>query len=1028
MEFLVYTTGDISILNTIFNGVAMVCQQNVLIWGFAVVAALYSVLTTTAKTSVQLGINALSANLSNGSLGVLIPMLIAFSLTAPPLKTDVQLESTKSGAMSLISNVPVVIAIIPSTASILTHEIAGVVSTAFQGAGTNYDAISAGTNGFINPLKVLLSARSTVVRLNAIDSEISSVVASCLNSNSGTDYARLRSQVMNAGNSGANQSRSLAVSGYTSFPTGVGALLYAAAQNQTGTVPDLQPNSQIILSCTDAAIQVAQDIDNALSSPEFARVVQGAVNSSDEINPATDFSFNNLSSRYQATISAKSNSIAQVVAGGAAAANAELINLLFDETVTNNLDCIKADSTNKAQCMAGMVQKNELERNNLRAAANENQMLQYAGQFGSLVIDLLIGLGPVVWIFMMFSGTSAQKHMVGFTHMMVWPQLVTGVGAEIINGIAYANVADFMTTIRQGGIISPALAIEAYKALSLKIGTASQLMSGLPAIIASIFMLGGATRAMASTQQSSARDNSTGGLVAPQVMTPAPIVRSEAMASAQMLDGGMARMTFAGAQPMASTSEHFGNLTKEESRTLASVTQRQQTISEGQQNLKDWREAFRTGDYSRVGVDRRTGEAVHSNYEKAMRTQDSKSSSTSVAGNETNTNQALASMNVGAGVKAGVNGASAGVSAGASASTNTQATDALSRDQRTGKDHQVQDSQALTHSIHDVIDNSKVVSRGSESSHNLERSLAKQTSFQKTLSESKSDSETASTAVRGSSSFIAATAKIGDDEIGLHSQRNSDYKMFQAVNGAKLEQTGSMSEYMSKATEGMNSGTSSQLLGSDQARQAVVRHRAAVMMAQDEAAAPEQRLEALRYLSNEAKAMTQFQFSVPDTAYKPIGISQPHDATGLQPIVRSASSSEPQLAHTQEKYGRNSPSHQNTVSGSQYRQASSTSQPHSTRKFSTSNTHSLPVPNSNLQAHKEPGSDDFKKAIADSVYSQNERIGNQVTHNEAIAKKAGLGRDGDRTAIRTAKNVADNVTNIVDDDNQHTRTRLDQKK
>jgi conjugal transfer mating pair stabilization protein TraG len=57
------------------------------------------------------------------------------------------------------------------------------------------------------------------------------------------------------------------------------------------------------------------------------------------------------------------------------------------------------------------VQANEIERNNIQAAANGFESLMYAGAFANQITAVVIGLGPVIVLFMMFAGVGAGKNM-----------------------------------------------------------------------------------------------------------------------------------------------------------------------------------------------------------------------------------------------------------------------------------------------------------------------------------------------------------------------------------------------------------------------------------------------------------------------------------------------------------------------------------------------------------------------------------------------------------------------------------------
>jgi conjugal transfer mating pair stabilization protein TraG len=312
--------------------------------------------------------------------------------------------------------------------------------------------------------------------------------------------------------------QSIAINGAN--PTGVGALLYRAAQNTTGLVPELNNSSSTILNCADAAALVASDLTAALQSVDFQRVVQGAVNGLDQPLPNADYSVNQLATEYTSLRNWKSESAAIQV--GQQQANAELINFLFDEEVSSGLNCAQAAGSDKTQCEAIMIQATELERNNLQAAANEVPMLEYSGAFGNYILALIIGLGPVIVMFMMLFGVDAGKCIKTSMHIMVWPLLVTNVGAELVNAMLTMQFANFMNSVSQGGVLSPAAIHNAYKELSLQVGVGSHIMASLPVLMSMIFALGEAAGLASVAAEVTPKGNETGKAEAPSPVDSAP--------------------------------------------------------------------------------------------------------------------------------------------------------------------------------------------------------------------------------------------------------------------------------------------------------------------------------------------------------------------------------------------------------------------------------------------------------------------------------------------------------------------------
>jgi conjugal transfer mating pair stabilization protein TraG len=318
----IYTaSADVTLLNAIFNGVAMMCKQTTLIWGFAMLAAMYRLLSTSTVGALGSVDGSGGRAMARGSMSAVMPFVFAMLLTNSALKSQVVVESTLNGKTTAINNVPWAIGAIPAAASIVSNEVGKVVSTAFQAVGTDYPSLSASANGFMNPMKVLLSARTAASRLSGIDSQVRTLVSACLGPDSGADYAAINAIVVNAGNTGATAAQTLPIHGYAS--TALGALLYQASLNKSGLVAGLTVAGTSVASCADAANLVAQNIDNAVSSPEFARVVQGAVNGMDQPIATADYSVDHVVAEYTALRTA--NTVANTLAAGAGQAGAEMM-------------------------------------------------------------------------------------------------------------------------------------------------------------------------------------------------------------------------------------------------------------------------------------------------------------------------------------------------------------------------------------------------------------------------------------------------------------------------------------------------------------------------------------------------------------------------------------------------------------------------------------------------------------------------------------------------------------------------------
>jgi len=868
-------TADPTTLRAIFDAVAMICKNNLMIWGFAMMVALWRLSASTAVAALRSASGQGGAVLGNGALSAMMPFVLATLLTNPLMKSTVQIESTVNGSLTQVDNVPLAVSIIPVAGSVLSMDLNDTVSTAFQRASAEYPTISSSSNGFLNPLKALLNARTATSRLSGIDSEIKTVLAACLGPDSGVNYSNIQRLVMNAGNTGATSSLSIAVNGVN--PTAIGALLYQASLNSTGKVNDIGLDSTNILSCSDAAYRVADDITNALNSLEFPRVMQGAVNGLDAPRPGADYSFSSLASQYYAV--SRANTLGGVFAGGTGQANAEFMNLLFSEMVQGDLNCLRAAGDTLIQCQASVLQAAEVERNNLQAAASEIPAMRYAGAFGNYLIALIIGLGPVIIMLMMFAGVEAGKSVKTAAHIIVWPLLVNNVGAEIVNGMISIDIANFLQALRQGGWLSQATTYAAYKELSLQIGVGSHIMASLPVLMSIIFSLGESSAMTSVASTISPRSKETVDNVAPAPQATRPMFEGGPVGTISQLGHGAGKLAMTGSVDAVSTSMNFGNMARDASRSLTQSEVRSQNISAGESNLADFRRAFSTGDFSRLNIDRQVGQSLAENFNKELRSGTEQHTGDSVTGLRSNANRST----VGGGASASVSfKAPPSAGFGAHADTSTSSDDALQRTENRGESQNYSDSVALSNALSKTMAQYSNTSAGKQSSSEMSRSLSTQRNYQQTLSEVSSVSDAATQGVRDSSGFVNMSGKIGSEEIAWQQRANPEYASFQLTQGRLFDESGATRPYLQTAAADAASGATGRLVGDRSGQAAINRHRAAVMLAQDQEARPEDRMAASRYLTDEARAMQHMKFDPTNPVPMNLSVGAPSDLTGVK--------------------------------------------------------------------------------------------------------------------------------------------------
>ena len=94
----IYTaSADLNLLSAILNGVAMIANQTAMIWGFALMVSMWTIIRTITKASLTAGGGNAGSVMGLGAIDIVLPLIMAFLLTAGGLKATVNIQSTMSG-------------------------------------------------------------------------------------------------------------------------------------------------------------------------------------------------------------------------------------------------------------------------------------------------------------------------------------------------------------------------------------------------------------------------------------------------------------------------------------------------------------------------------------------------------------------------------------------------------------------------------------------------------------------------------------------------------------------------------------------------------------------------------------------------------------------------------------------------------------------------------------------------------------------------------------------------------------------
>ena len=878
---LFWVDTDLTMITAIFNMVAMVCNNTDLIFGAALLAGAF-------KISVHsFSHGHLRSSLAAATIdSTVVPMLIAIALTTGSLKTNIIIKSTVSGSLSAVANVPMALAIVPTVASQVGQTVGAAVETALQGVNTNYSLISASGKGFLNPLRILVATRTAVSDLGLIPSQINEVVSTCLSTENSNVVSLQTAQAMvkDAGNTPGTPLQTLPINQVPG--TSIGALLYIASTG-SGTLEEVDditgggaPIPFTIVPCALAATMVANNISYALNTENFSRVVQGAIQASDNPvqNPgaANPYTLDAVSAQYAAI---RNPNAMTAAVGGQTQANTEMINLLFSEMVEQQLDCLNVTGSSKTACQSDILTRSELERKALKDAANANIAMKYLGIFSNDLLAVLIGLGPVLFILMMFMGESFAKPLNSWIQMMLWPILMSQVGSELINGIMYFKVATFLNSMSQGGSISQALAYNAYTELANQISMASSLMGGLPQLIGVIFALGGsaALNSVANEIRSGASD--VADSLAPPLQNTVPLVNQSSVAVSTQGVGSASTTINGQVDPV-----NAGLNSSVASSLSNSISESQ---AKSRSNTEDMRytNAITAGTSQSETNGIRLSEGLQKYYEESFKKGTGQSTDqTSVTTNSANHQTSnAASLNARGSASFGLSmqGVSVGVGSGIDGQTGVTETDSAASGQETAKRNAISENTDRENALRETRNHANDQSYSNDDRNYLDRAISGNTAVGQTLTnaDSKTDAQVqGEDASQRMSLFTQDGIKM--QQLATAYNTNPAFKAYENTEGNAW--SAAHAKEIGEQEERYNSGAVSQMSGNNIPKGLIFRHMAAQGVAMNTHASPEERMAAGAFLGSSTSILmggssTQLMsprlknLQIPDPSTNPLG-------------------------------------------------------------------------------------------------------------------------------------------------------------
>ncbi len=657
-EFTLNTFSDVGLLASIFNGQAMLVRDAESLnyyWLAIVIAALVGLFFGVAKRLLN---HDNSTALRHVGVNFIVGILLVTLYTT--MTGRIHIQSERDGSVATVDNVPILSFITPVLMSTLAVDFARKMETAYQAANANYTMLGGtGNQTFGEPLRALLSMRAALLRLPRIQSDLRAIVGSCIDSS--YDLSSLNQKITFAGDpatGGGTAADSVAIMD-TAFPTSVGVLLKAAAQNTTSFVMDMAPPdaSIVALSCPSAVDIVVAEINSALGGQVFSsKGVRAPANAIDK-SSSTEYTFDVLSNAYASL--RNFSRVTGAAAVGADKANAEMINLIFGQELLRNLDCLKEGGSNKTTCLASAGLANAIEQGNIDAAANSSAFLAGFGAFADALFAVIIGLSPVFVIVMVFLGQNLHKMAYSYLQTMLWSVLVYNFGAVLVNAIIMYRISSGLSALAGGTLINQAAATEAYRLLSMQIGAAASLLTSLTLLVPTLFSLSQSATMAGIAKQPVGQGRFNEKSVAPTLVETSPLHRVNAIADTSLTPAGSAITKTVGAVAGAEAQLRLAEASQQYQRSMESQSALNHRV-EGQITKSD--EFFETvadGKGTSIGLTKRGSDLISDAWQKARSASKDVANNSDINFSSSNTNQdsteAHFSAHGGLSLKGGIN-------------------------------------------------------------------------------------------------------------------------------------------------------------------------------------------------------------------------------------------------------------------------------------------------------------------------------------------------------------------------------------
>lgn len=509
MNWTVYCMGDLSIYRDVINAVAMVFSSSLfdpsLGAGLVIVAMLISLILFAMPVVMGKPLS---------PFPLVFVFLLYFGGIVP--KTTLQIEDMTTGAVTSVDNVPIIVAAPAAIAAAISKGITEKVETAFTvpSSGTY---LSLGSEGFVNPLKILLSFRNPIVPAKAapyFSASVQNFVRDCAVNATNFDIKALR--------------QSADAIGYFGTLTVTGLTIYYNQANPQG----------VLTTCADVQVNLAADGSVLTLSPSAD--LDKTINLSTPPAAASPGGTASLTSAY--------NNVTGMILGNSQNAQSFMINMIANAPINEGIKCSNAGTPAEMQsCQAEIATAVAMEQQNMDSAANASIFAKTAIPLSNILLALFYAFSPIVLGVAMMSAAHGVKIIAGYLMFGAWTQSWMPIAA-VMNFMVQEQVQYELSKLGPNGITLENMSLF-YNAVSLKVGLASNLLAMTPLI--SMALLSGSMMALSSVAGKFSQDRVDEKNLAPDVQkTDAVVSQGSALSgtSPVQVSGVDGRLGAGGAQ------------------------------------------------------------------------------------------------------------------------------------------------------------------------------------------------------------------------------------------------------------------------------------------------------------------------------------------------------------------------------------------------------------------------------------------------------------------------------------------------